>query len=245
MAQPGKDDYQNMLRGWFERDLGRYARWDRDVELVEIERDGTIRIVIYTDVHSFAISCGPGSSGQGYLGCIGNTRKPRAGEDWTRGNDLRDGPLSEETWFGILGDIISYELVRVHKEDHVRRKVSSTRGGRILDPRVDDEGQIPPTHTADKPAHGTIMVSENGNPMTVWPPGMEAQNVSEPDDSYRTRLLEGTFSGDRATIETIKVASGWILDLIGAKYGMPRFGVGQRLADHVHTAAAAEETAGA
>lgn len=51
----------------------------------------------------------------GYLGCTTSARKPRAGEDWTRGNDLSDGKYCEETWQRILNDIIAYELVKVVK----------------------------------------------------------------------------------------------------------------------------------
>ena len=42
-----------------------------------------------------------------YLGCITDSRKPRAGEDWTRGNDLPDGDFSKDTFnrimLGVLG----------------------------------------------------------------------------------------------------------------------------------------------
>src|SRR3990167_6715083 len=51
----------------------------------------------------------------GYLGCTAQTRKPRAGEDWTRGNDLADGSYSKETWDEIVHDIVAYELVKVLK----------------------------------------------------------------------------------------------------------------------------------
>uniref|UniRef100_A0A6M3Y4J0 Uncharacterized protein n=1 Tax=viral metagenome TaxID=1070528 RepID=A0A6M3Y4J0_9ZZZZ len=51
----------------------------------------------------------------GYLGCIAQTRKPRAGEDWNRGNDLADGIYHRGTWNNILNDIIAYELVKVVK----------------------------------------------------------------------------------------------------------------------------------
>jgi hypothetical protein len=151
MAEPGKYDYLNILKGWFERDLGRYARWDRDVELVAIERDGTVRINIFTEVHRFAISAGPSSSGRrsGYLGCTAQARKPRAGEDWARGNDLHDGPCEEATWVGILGDIISYEMVRVHKDEN--RKVGA-RGVGIVDSRAD----VP--IATDGPIEGTVSV---------------------------------------------------------------------------------------
>ena len=56
----------------------------------------------------------------GYLGCGSTSRKPRAGEDWHRGSDLADGPLTEETWHRIIGDIVSYELVRVHRRQAAR-----------------------------------------------------------------------------------------------------------------------------
>jgi hypothetical protein len=52
----------------------------------------------------------------GYLGCIAVNRKARAGEEWERGSDLADGPLTEETWRKILSDIVSYEMVRVHRQ---------------------------------------------------------------------------------------------------------------------------------
>ena len=51
----------------------------------------------------------------GYLGCQVTARKARAGEDWNRGNDLPDGPFTEETWRQILNSIINYELVILSK----------------------------------------------------------------------------------------------------------------------------------
>jgi len=49
----------------------------------------------------------------GYMSCYVITRKPRAGEDWNRGNDLADGDYSKETWQKIVNSIIRYELVKV------------------------------------------------------------------------------------------------------------------------------------
>lgn len=48
-----------------------------------------------------------------YLGCQVSSRKPRAGETWTRGNDLPDGPLTRETWEKIKTSILKYELVKI------------------------------------------------------------------------------------------------------------------------------------
>lgn len=45
-----------------------------------------------------------------YLGCVVVSRKARVGENWFRGNDLRDGRWSKATWQKILLDIVAYEL---------------------------------------------------------------------------------------------------------------------------------------
>lgn len=42
-----------------------------------------------------------------YCGATSSTLKPRIGEDWIRGNDLRDGRLWRLPW--VLADIIAYE----------------------------------------------------------------------------------------------------------------------------------------
>lgn len=65
---------------------------------------------IYTQDHIYSITVIESPDG-GYLGCIASTRKPRAGEDWTRGNDLPDGKLNYETWCKIKDAILRYELV--------------------------------------------------------------------------------------------------------------------------------------
>ena len=36
-----------------------------------------------------------------------------AGEGWTRGNDLPDGPYGEKTWLEIVSAIVAYELSKV------------------------------------------------------------------------------------------------------------------------------------
>ena len=66
----------------------------------------------------------------GYLGCISETRKPRAGEDWSRGNDLVDGSYSKETFEEIVHDILAYELVKVIKPRSRAVKDSIAIGGK-------------------------------------------------------------------------------------------------------------------
>ena len=126
------------LRKWAGH-IGKFSSVD-DIEEVEgsifcqTEDDadyGTIRFRIYTDnnVYTIHANCHQ-ATGAGvvdgkvstkqvslptYLGCGASARKPRAGETWTRGSDLADGPLTFETWVKILGDIVSYEQVKVHK----------------------------------------------------------------------------------------------------------------------------------
>ena len=74
------------------------------------------RFYIYTRDHVYAITVAWKEGNKGYMGCVVSCRKPRAGEDWTRGNDLPDGPYSYETWIKIKNAIIKKELVKVAKK---------------------------------------------------------------------------------------------------------------------------------
>ena len=85
---------------------------DSDIYMYEFERDGKegIKIRLFTDVNNYSVV-----AIDNYLGCIYSSRKPRAGEDWTRGGDLADGEFSKETWIKILSDIIGTELVKINR----------------------------------------------------------------------------------------------------------------------------------
>lgn len=87
-------------------------------------RQRTWRIRLFTRTHQYTITARPpyGMGGSisthadaGYLGCTVTARQPLAGEDWTRGRDLPDGPYCEETWNEIVHGILGYELVRLGK----------------------------------------------------------------------------------------------------------------------------------
>jgi len=104
---------------WYDRDLSRFSPKNSHMETMlhmvvsgSSEEGTRLRFRLYTETNVYHISA---SSNKNYLGCIAKSRKPRAGEDWNRGRDLADGPLSEETWRQILADIISFELVRIHR----------------------------------------------------------------------------------------------------------------------------------
>lgn len=110
-------DLNTLLAEW----VRRYSEFTTHVKLCQFERvtlDGETEchqtVCIYTENQEYAISARWGHE-RGYLGCIARARKPRAGEDHRRGSDLADGPFTYETWFRILADIVSYELVRLAK----------------------------------------------------------------------------------------------------------------------------------
>lgn len=90
-------------------------------DFVEIEHDGSgesgqykfsFKAYIYTESHRYKINAVE-TNDRTYLGACANTRKPRPGEDHTRGNNLQDGELTYETWCAIKNQIIAYELQRL------------------------------------------------------------------------------------------------------------------------------------
>ena len=98
--------------------IAHYGRLSRHVLRAEEGKgygDGDYEIRVeyklYTNEHVYAISAveTPDIS-RTYLGCIMGRRKSNPGERHTRGRDLSDGKLTDETWMSIMGDIISIEM---------------------------------------------------------------------------------------------------------------------------------------
>ena len=99
------------------------SRYDKIEDFIMPDYKNGVRVSFYTKDHSYHIGVRKkgerdnldfnGKEDNGYLGCTVQTRKPRAGEDWNRGNDLHDGDYSKETWQEIVSDILAYELVKV------------------------------------------------------------------------------------------------------------------------------------
>lgn len=77
------------------------------------EKETSFHIKFFTDIHSYAIYGKIKASGGTYLGAGASCRKPLAGENWTRGNDLPDGDLNLETWNSIVRAIVKYEIVKI------------------------------------------------------------------------------------------------------------------------------------
>lgn len=130
-------EFQDLF-GWLKQ-ISRFSKVE-DFVYISDYKTGKIRLKIFTKDHKYHISARlptvkrPSSDyklrvgdeleklDNGYLGCIAETRKPRAGEDWNRGNDLADGGYGEKTWQEIKNNILAYELVKVirnspNKED--------------------------------------------------------------------------------------------------------------------------------
>ncbi len=79
--------------------------------------DGTYEIkkevAFYTDDNKYFIAAVEREMKKGNIACVVNARKSRAGETWTRGNDLADGPFTRKTLERIKNRIIAYELVKL------------------------------------------------------------------------------------------------------------------------------------
>jgi hypothetical protein len=117
------------LLSWIEADLDRFAPARQHVQVVSdvtepspssaaVER--RLILALYTTQSRYRIAAverlpgGPFKRAGVYLGAQVSSRAPRPGEDHTRGRDLADGPLSQDTWRRVLADIVACELVRVH-----------------------------------------------------------------------------------------------------------------------------------
>lgn len=97
---------------------------------IVVNTEDVTRIRIFTSDHSYQISARPT-----YLGCQAGTRKPRAGEEHNRGNDLPDGKFSRGTFVRIIGAIVGYELKtlevdegRVADEEEVKSDAAEQTG---------------------------------------------------------------------------------------------------------------------
>jgi hypothetical protein len=103
------------LHKWLE-ELSRYRKLEDYIYISDYKKEeGKIRLKIFTKEYYYTIvAIRPNNKKpEGYLGTYANCRKPRAGEEWTRGNDLPDGEYKRETWDRFVASLVSYELVKV------------------------------------------------------------------------------------------------------------------------------------
>jgi len=111
------------LQKWINRDIPR-SKVDVVLACGTVGGYDEYKFYIYTDTNKYAIYAKT-DSGNGYLGCVAQSRKSRPGEDWFRGRDLPDGPLTKKTWDAIMLAIVRYELQDVIKKD-ARQSIADT-----------------------------------------------------------------------------------------------------------------------
>jgi hypothetical protein len=119
-----QEEVYNIVVGWIKD--AKYSEYagDRDsftkVSSKNSTKDNWLAsyFYIYTDTYRYCIR-----ASSNYLGCQVSARKPDAGEDWHRGNDLADGDFSKDTWNKIIADIVGYESVRSSKKIEVNEVV--------------------------------------------------------------------------------------------------------------------------
>jgi len=132
----------DLVKGWIVRDICLFSRFEERIEEVELETEGRHRFRIYTENYIYSIDVTEPKDLQkpwGYLGCVVSSRKPRAGESWTRGNDLPDGICHEQTWNAIKNAIIRYELVKLAPKV---QPVIDTPENTIEDQSIEDDNNI-------------------------------------------------------------------------------------------------------
>ena len=124
--------------------LKQISRFNKVEDFIYISdyKKGKIRLKIFTKDHEYNISAhlpqgDRNGADSGYLSCIANSRKPRAGEDWNRGNDLADGGYGEKTWQEIKDNILAYELVKV-----VRNSPDKEPRGRAIEAVIEKEAEL-------------------------------------------------------------------------------------------------------
>lgn len=84
-------------------------------------------VEIFTENHKYSISAHERKNDNGYLGCTMDNRKPRAGENHTRGRDCADGELCLDTWIKIMYDIIGCEMVPLKIQESKPTQVSESK----------------------------------------------------------------------------------------------------------------------
>lgn len=130
------EEYRDQIVTWLRR--GKYGDKYKIEDFTHINRENDVvvlNVVLYTDRNAYWITVHPSAlrAGDSYLGCTMTSRKPRAGEDWTRGNDLTDGRFCKDTWDNIVADILTCELVDIKRP--VKYKYEGCSAGKHHDLR--------------------------------------------------------------------------------------------------------------
>ena len=116
------NEVTKLLENWFnEITFGDNKNIDFYIKKTPEGEEGPERsdFKFYTNNYVYSITAiekPPNSKRRSYFGCTMSCRKPKAGEDWVRGNDLPDGLLNKSTWNKIKNAIIRNELVKLESK---------------------------------------------------------------------------------------------------------------------------------
>lgn len=89
-----------------------YFNWSQVVaSIVKFFGNNTaVTLTLYSSEYQYTITVSEDSE---YMHAIMSDRAPIPGETWTRSMDLIDGDYSKETFDAIMGQILSYELLKI------------------------------------------------------------------------------------------------------------------------------------
>ena len=99
------------LRSWCESAFRFGPEVEQSIFFDEEEEKTYVQLYTFTNAYSI-VGYFDENVQEPILICTSTTRKPRPGEHWHRSRELRRGPLSRETFFSILSDIVSFECVK-------------------------------------------------------------------------------------------------------------------------------------
>ena len=105
---------RDILFGWIKNEPCPYGQFDNYAHITaDSNPPSRTNINLYSHDYYYHITCTEESK---YLGASCSCRKPRAGEDWSRGHDLPDGKFNCTTWEKIKHAIIQNEFVKIAKQ---------------------------------------------------------------------------------------------------------------------------------
>jgi len=136
-----------------------------EVEFIDDPDHKSVHITFYSEKNSYSIS-----AWYDYLGCMYSLRSPVPSEEHTRGGDLSDGDFTIGTWYKIMLDIVSHELLDIAKDvtynpdwQEAQRIVSKHKDGPGLDElRGTIEGLITASHKWTKDDVDYVVRSRQG-----------------------------------------------------------------------------------
>lgn len=113
------DELESQLYAWLEPlvKLGQ-INWKMQCRrIINPSGNDCVRVVLFTSHYEYYIT----ASTNDFLCCGMTSRTRDPGEEHHRGNDVSDGPFTEDTWKNILLGILRVELIAVSDDAAVSR----------------------------------------------------------------------------------------------------------------------------